>query len=311
MRVEPERLKMVVGIATAGRRETLSNALRQLGLQSRPPDLLVVCPAKPEDCDEAVLERLPFPTQLVRGPIGLTNQRNTILSVCENNDVIAFFDDDFYADPAYLAEAEKLLLRRQDVVGITGRPVADGNLTPGIPHQHALQILAEFGLHLQSRGSGAGERSAPDREYDVYSLYGCNMVMRMQPIRSAQLQFDPRLPLYSWLEDVDFTRRIASFGPLVGLDSMFGVHLAEKRGRTSGVRFGYSQVANPIYLMRKGTMAPSKAMAQTARNLARNLQRFAFPEEWVDRRGRVRGNLMAIVDLLRGRMRPENITELG
>jgi hypothetical protein len=299
--VKSSRLQIVVGIATAGRRETLCNAMRQLARQSRAPDLLIICPAKPDDCDESMLSELPFPSKVVRGPVGLTNQRNTILAACGDEDVIAFFDDDFYADQNYLREAEELLLRRSDVVGITGRPIADGNLTPGIPHREAIALL-------EGRQRGP---AVSNREYDTYSLYGCNMVMRMEPIRSAQLQFDPRLPLYSWLEDVDFTRRLAPFGQLVALDTMFGVHLAEKRGRTSGVRFGYSQIANPIYLMRKGTMAPDRALAQTARNLARNFQRFAFPEDWVDRRGRVRGNLMAIHDLVRGRLRPERITELG
>ena len=32
-----------------------------------------------------------------------------------------------------------------------------------------------------------------------------------------------------------------------------GVHLGNKRGRVSGLRFGYSQIANPIYLLQKGT----------------------------------------------------------
>lgn len=293
-------LKMVVGIATVGRRETLSNALRQLALQSRLPDLLLVCPARPEDCDEQVLAELPFAARMVRGTMGLTNQRNTILAACGNEDVIVFFDDDFYADIHYLSEAESLLLRRRDVVGVTGLAVADGNVTRGISHHEALDALDRF--KRGPRPSG--------REYEVYNLYGCNMALRLSVIRDADLRFDARLPLYGWLEDVDFTRRMARYGGLVGLDAMWGVHLSEKRGRTSGVRLGYSQIANPLYLMRKGTMKPSRALAQSARNLARNFQRFAFPEGWVDRRGRVRGNLLAIHDLLRGRLRPERIVDL-
>jgi hypothetical protein len=293
-------VKIVVGIATAGRRETLSNALRQLSLQTRAPDLLVVCPAKPVDCDEEVLGQLPFPTRVVRGPTGLTNQRNTILEVCADFDVIVFFDDDYYADSRYLGEVERIFSRNRDVVGITGLPPLDGNLTPGIPHAEALEALAKLAL-----------QPVPASEQEIYNLYGCNMAMRLAPVHRDNMTFDPRLPLYSWLEDVDFSRRIAAHGRLLRLGCLLGVHLAEKRGRTSGVRFGYSQVANPLYLMRKGTMSPRHALAQTARNMARNLQRYAFPEEWVDRRGRVRGNFMALADLLRGRVRPENIVELG
>jgi len=39
----------------------------------------------------------------------------------------------------------------------------------------------------------------------------------------------------------------------------------------------------------------------------RNLR---HPEPWVDRRGRVRGNLMAFRDLLRGRLDPRRILEI-
>jgi hypothetical protein len=34
------------------------------------------------------------------------------------------------------------------------------------------------------------------------------------------------------------------------------------------------------------------------------------PEPWVDRRGRARGNWLAMFDLLRGRVVPERILEL-
>jgi GT2 family glycosyltransferase len=291
-------LRIVVGITTMGRRETLSNTLRQLALQSRLPERLIVCPARAEDCDEQVLRALPFPAEVVRAPVGLTNQRNAILAACGDADLIAFFDDDFYAQRDFLREAEALFLRRPDVVGATGRVLADGILSRGISHHEALALLA--------RPCDAAEAA----EHPVYNLYGCNMVMRLAPIRAENLTFDPRLPMYGWLEDVDFTRRLAAYGALVKYERMRGVHLAEKRGRTSGVRFGYSQVANPLYLMRKGSMAPRRALAMTARNMARNVQRFAFPEAWVDRRGRTRGNLLALLDLVRGNLNPERITEL-
>lgn len=295
----PQHLQIVVGITTMGRRETLSDTLRQLARQSRAPELLIVCPARPEDCDEHALRALPFPTEVVRAPVGLTQQRNAILAACGQADLLVFFDDDFYPHPDFLREAEALFLRWPDVVGATGHLLADGILSRGIPHDEALALL--------SRPRGQADKRT---EYPVYNLYGCNMVMRLQPIRAANLTFDPRLPMYGWLEDVDFTRRLATYGALVKYDRMCGVHLAEKRGRTSGVRFGYSQVANPLYLMRKGSMAPQRALAMTARNLARNVQRFAFPEAWVDRRGRARGNLLAIFDLLRGNLNPERINEL-
>ena len=68
------------------------------------------------------------------------------------------------------------------------------------------------------------------------------------------LRFDERLPLYGWQEDIDFTSQLRASGRVVGLNTLNGVHLATKSGRISGMKFGYSQIANPVYLVRKGTM---------------------------------------------------------
>jgi hypothetical protein len=89
-----------------------------------------------------------------------------------------------------------------------------------------------------------------------------------------------------------------------------GVHLGIKLGRTSGVRFGYSQIANPIYLIRKGSMPRRHANKIMLRNLAANLARSLYPEPWVDRRGRLKGNLLALFDMLRGRISPNQILRL-
>jgi hypothetical protein len=43
---------------------------------------------------------------------------------------------------------------------------------------------------------------------------------------------------------------------------------------------------------------------------AMNLARSPFPEPWADRRGRFRGNMLALGDLLRGRLGPGRIEEL-
>jgi GT2 family glycosyltransferase len=296
------RLNLTVAIATSGRRETLSDTLRMLSEQTRLPDRVVISPAQPEDCDESVLPTLPYPTSVVRGPKGLTHQRNTILESTLDADVIVFFDDDFYPRRDFFARAERLFLAYPDVVGLTGRVLADGKLTEGISHQEALSIL-----------SADGPEGPPElREAEVYNLYGCNMLVRAKPIHEHQLRFDTNLPLYGWLEDVDFTRRLARYGRLLEDHRLSGVHLATKRGRTSGVRFGYSQVANPLYLMTKGTMSPSRALSQIARNVARNVQRTVVaPEPWIDRRGRLRGNLIAFSHLVAGRLRPQNVTSLG
>jgi hypothetical protein len=124
------------------------------------------------------------------------------------------------------------------------------------------------------------------------------------------LRFDERLPLYGWLEDLDLSTRLSRRGTLYHASALRGVHRGVKRGRTSGVRFGYSQIANPLYLLVRGRAPVHYAFANICRNLAANLLRVSKPEPWVDRKGRLKGNGLAAWDLVRGRLKPERILEL-
>ena len=144
----------------------------------------------------------------------------------------------------------------------------------------------------------------------VYNAYGCNMAIRMAIINATCLRFAENLPSYGWLEDVDFSRLAAHYGQVVSAKQLEGVHLGTKSGRSAGVRLGYSQIANPLYLMRKRTMSVPHATAQIGRNLVANLFKTWRPEPWVDRKGRLKGNIMAFHDLLKGRLAPQNIEML-
>jgi hypothetical protein len=94
------------------------------------------------------------------------------------------------------------------------------------------------------------------------------------------------------------------------VDAAVGVHLGVKSGRLPGTRLGYSQIANPLYLLRKGTYSPTKCFAQIGRNLAANLAHSLVPEPFVDRRGRLKGNCKALKDLFSGTLRPEEVLKL-
>ena len=136
------------------------------------------------------------------------------------------------------------------------------------------------------------------------------MAFRLSTVRDHQLRFDERLPLYAWSEDIDFTHRIAKYGTIAKLAGARGVHLGVKQGRASGRRLGYSQVANPLYLLRKGSYSAGRAARSVARNIAANCARALWPEPYIDRRGRLLGNALALLDMCRGRMRPERILDL-
>jgi hypothetical protein len=177
--------------------------------------------------------------------------------------------------------------------------LADGINTPGIPYTRAETIVAAH----DRRGA-----RAPAQLRDVPDLYGCNMAYRLSALDG--LRFDERLKLYGWQEDVDFAVQVSRRGRTVKTDAFTGVHLGTKSGRTSGVRLGYSQVHNPMYLWRKGTMPTAKAWRLMLRNMATNHVRSLWPEPWVDRIGRVRGNWLGLADVLRGRLTPERIEDL-
>ena len=99
-------------------------------------------------------------------------------------------------------------------------------------------------------------------------------------------------------------------GRVVECNTIISVHLGLKAGRVSGVRFGYSQIVNPIYLINKGTVPAAVALDLVARNIAANLIRSVWPEPWIDRRGRLRGNLLAACHLVMGRIEPEYILKI-
>jgi hypothetical protein len=141
------------------------------------------------------------------------------------------------------------------------------------------------------------------------SPYGCNMAFRVETIEG--LQFDERLALSGWLEDLDFGLRAATRGRMISTDLVWGVHLGVKGARASGLRFGYSQVVNPWYLMKKRIIKRLDAFRRISRGLAGNAIMMLYSQKsHIDRRGRLKGNLIGIKDILIGKWAPEKVAEL-
>lgn len=293
------KLKIAIAIATAGRRESVAKTIEWLAKQSRVADELLICPAKKEDFDTHCLSTYPGKSLTLYGPIGLPAQRNVLLDATKS-DIIIFFDDDFLPASDYVAEIETFFNSALNVVIATGKVLADGIIGPGISYHDGISIV-----------ESAGPNSARCSQRETYNGYGCNMAVRMTPVRENAIRFDENLPLYAWLEDVDFSRQLSKYGEIVQVNRLRGVHLGTKgSGRSSGRRLGYSQIANPIYLARKGTMNWPLARKHMLKNFFANVGRSLSPEKWVDRRGRLAGNLLAIIDLFRGCIKPNRILDL-
>ncbi len=294
-------LRLAVGIPTVGRPAILAETLAELERQIRPPDEVLICPTQPADLPDAIVSRAPL--RIISLPpattAGASLQRNLMLDAT-TSDIILFLDDDFFPAPAYLAAVETAFISDPDLVGTTGTLLADGATGPG---RTAAMARARLARDQGADATGRIDTSVP-------GTYGCNMAFRIAVVREHGLRFDENLPLYSWQEDNDFSRRLGRHGLIRRLAGARGVHLGHKSGKTSGVRFGYSQVANFVYLMRKGSVPGGVAVRHILRNLAANLLHALRPEPWVDRRGRLRGNIMALADLLRGRCDPRRIVSL-
>ncbi|TXM94980.1 glycosyltransferase family A protein [Methylobacterium sp. WL116] len=292
---EGQIARVCVGIATRGRPEQLAAMLDHLSTQTLAPHAIVVCCSEPRDVGSATLD--PKVTVVYR-EAGLPRQRNGILdAVPIDTDWIVFFDDDFYPDRRWLETVSQVFAADERISCITGYVVADGILGPGLMREEALARIAAHDL------------SDSDWMIEGESPYGCNMAFRRTAITG--LRFDERLVLYGWLEDRDFGAAVAKRGGRrVKIGKAYGVHLGIKGGRVSGRKLGYSQVMNPIYLNWKKTMTTKQAIAQIARNVGSNLVKSIRPEPYVDRRGRLIGNLIATLDLLRLRLTPERATFL-
>ena len=294
--VVPE-LRVAIGIATRERPDILTETLDDLSRQLRLPDRIVVsCVGEIDVARVAVGPKV----EVLMGPAGSCHQRNTILDALMDCDIVLFLDDDFLMAPGYIEATLAAFEADPAVVVTTGRVLADGARGPGICMFEAREVLAH-----KTHASPREPATTP-----IFNGYGCNMAIRLEVARIHGIRFDERLPLYAWYEDLDFTRRLGRHGKIVRVENALGVHLGTKVGRTTGCRLGYSQVANPLYLWRKGSYPLDHALRSIGRHLLANGVRSLRPESWVDRRGRLRGNAMAVLDVLRGRVTPERVLDL-
>ena len=290
-------MRLAVGIATHGRAVILLETLRLLHAQARCADRVLICYTAEADV-MGIREAYPKVELFLSTP-GSACQRNVLLRSAADCDAMLFLDDDFLLASSYIAVMTKVMASDSSIAVLTGTVIADGAKGPGLS-------LASGLTCLQS------DMTPEDNLTSIpwFNGYGCNMGIQMNVVRQHQLEFDERLPLYAWYEDIDFTRRVGRHGRIVKLHGARGVHLGTKSGRTSGRRLGYSQVANPIYLARKGSFPWSNTVRSIGRNVLMNCFLSVRPEPYIDRRGRLWGNGRALIDLVVGSIAPEKILKL-
>jgi GT2 family glycosyltransferase len=290
MNIKPrERAQTAIIIATKNRAKILTETLRSLERQVRRGDLLYISVSCPEDGPD-----LEFAERVIVlvGPPGGSVQRNTaIRQVPLEVEYIAFFDDDVELHPSYLEQAVNFLERNPDVVALSGLMIADGNIS----REAACALLRDHGPH--------------------HILYACNAVIRAGPLRETM--FDENLPLYSYGEDYDLSMRLKKFGRVGRLSNAVGVHLQTQTARISGKRYGYAMIANNWYFIQKGVThiaAPwnyLRFVVIVVNRLIVNFRSALSGEVQRDPWGQIKGNLLALVDILSGRSSPKRILDLN
>ena len=287
-------MRTTVIIATSGRPIDVTRLLKELDKQAVPPTGVII---SAERCEDVPLDIDPK-IDVIYGPRGASSQRNRGLEkALPHCEIVVFVDDDYIPSVSFIADIESLFECHPQVAGATGLVLADGVTKGGLDPQRARALNEGFDARRQTL-----------EMYDIEHAYGCNMAFRTSAIKD--LRFDEALPLYSWQEDVDFGARVAKIGRMVKTNAFAGVHLGVIGGRTSGKRLGYSQIANPVYLLRKGTMRFSHAVKLVTKNILANHLKAFRPEAHVDRLGRLFGNWLAIRDVVFRRDDPRNILQL-
>lgn len=288
---------LVVAIATLGRPETVAENLEALQRQTRPADRIILSVTATADLPpDFALDTY----EVLYGDKGLCKQRNRVLEhLGGDGDYLVFFDDDYVPSKYALERLEAFFEAHPDIVGASGHLLADGIKGPGISYQAACAMVAAY---------DSAPRPEAEEIHELDSLYGCNMAYRTSAINDTR--FDENLPYYGWLEDNDFSNQLLSNGRLVKTNAFAGVHCGVKSARSPGLRLGYSQIANPIYLNQKGTLPWRRAWKLMSRNFIANHAKTLAPEPWVDRWGRTKGNWLALTHLLTGKLSPNHVTEL-
>lgn len=295
---------LTIGIATAGRSGIVAANLLHLAELEDQADRLIICIPDDEELDEHALSAVAgasIHVEMMKSPKGSCAQRNAIFrhEAASGTDYLVFLDDDFLVSDGYFSATKRLLGENDDIVLATGNVLADGATGPG--------YMPEDGMTILQTAPDAPDEAELE---DIHSVYGCNMTMRLSAFDREEELFDEALPLYGWLEDMDFSARARKRGRVVRSRTLQGVHLGTKVGRTPGVRLGYSQIANPLYLLQKGSIGRSRAFRLMTRNVLANLAGSFFPPEWIDRRGRLKGNFTALRDVLRKQNSPSRILGL-
>ena len=296
-------MNVSVIICSVNRPAILHDTIVSITRQRRTPaEVLIVSPG----AEHVLPETLDMPgVRLVIGPLGLPSQRNAGLDrVSPECDLVAFFDDDIELSELYLEETARLFSENPRILVASGRLLHDGGRSTIVARSQAREMCLEHDrTSVRSTGTGNFRLAS--------SAYGCNMIVRYTAARNVR--FDEGLPLYAWLEDRDYSHRITkNQHPPVEYRDAIAVHLGTRSGRIGGVRMGFSEIINPIYLWSKNRTFPLHyiVVQYWIRCLIGNVLGILTRDSEYDRHGLLKGNLIGFRHLISGSWDPKYIAEI-
>jgi hypothetical protein len=291
-------MNIVLVIASLGRAQLLGSVLEHWAAQTRPLDHRILSVTSPADCEGI---RAGLVDETLLGDAGLCKQRNRALEfmLASRPDIVIFADDDYVPSRNFVEAIDLLFRANEDIMVASGHMIADGVTTGGIALSDAVGLVAAY---------DSAPRTDARTMHDVVGGYGCNMAIRVSANRS--IRCDERLPLYGWQEDIDYTRQYLRHGRIVKTNAFAGVHMGSPGARSPGMRLGYSQIINPVYLMLKGTMPVHWGLKLMCKNFLANCFGTVAGDKKVDRPGRLKGNLIGLRRIVLGDIRPEYILKL-
>jgi GT2 family glycosyltransferase len=286
--------KVSIIIASINRSDQLEQTVESVLRQSYLPGEIIVSVPDKSHVTTATAQ-MPL-VKVIFGPRGSCHQRNTALdSVSPDSRYVLFLDDDMELCGSYLGSIVKLMERHPEVVAVIGELMLDRRRAS---REQAVRVC-------QARQKALDESGDQDVEFSVRK-YGetCNLAVRWA--RAHAERFDENLPLYGWMEDLDYSHRLRKYGEIVLCHNSLAVHLGWKGGRMPGKKMGYSQIVNPLYLWRKNRFPSLTTVIcrHWFRHIAANVVGSVIRDRDVDRPGLLIGNMVAVKDVMLGRAHP-------
>lgn len=272
-----------VVVVTYNRPDHVRRCLEHLALQTTRPVETVVVDASPDDRTTRVVGDFAGVAHM-RNDLGIghmaTSRAIGLQSV--SADVVAFIDDDAYAEPEWL---EQLVKRYEDDgVGAVGGRARNGR--PGEEDEGVDRI----GRLLPSGRLTGNFAADPGHDVDVDHLIGCNMSMRRTALDAIGGIHD-HYPGTCLREDADTTLRIRRAGyRVVYTPEAVVLHVggAYAKGRRFDARYRYFGARNHVVLLTHTLGVRDPRLRQYLRSTS----------------GQVLGELKSGVSALRGENRP-------